>query len=440
MKNDEWVVNKRELRLHPSHVMQIQSRDARDMFDVAVIGGGVVGCAVLRQLALHGLKVALIEKEQEILSGASSGNSGIVTTGFDVPPESLELELIRKSRKLNEEFYRTHVRAVPHRKVGAVMVAWNEAQLSRFSDVIRHAKSTGVDNMVVMKPEELLQIEPNLNPSVLGGILFPDEMVVNPWLLSITCIRESLEYGATVYRKAEVSSAKWNNEKRSWKLHLLNGMEVEAACVVNAAGLYGDRIEDCRFPPSTAPKFHIKPRKGQFVVFERPQSRLLNHIVMPVPTEASRGVLLFSSVYGDIVIGPTAEEQDTRDTPTVDEATLNMLVDQAVLILPCLEEYKMSSSYAGLRPASNHVDYVIDSDKDNPWVTVAGIRSTGVSACLAIAEHVEKLIGEAGLGGHTQHEDHPSDHVLELDHEQAVCMKGELFQVTHHLSKVGMTS
>ena len=406
--------------------------------DVAVIGGGVVGCAILRWLALHGFKAVMLEKECELLSGASSGNSGIVTAGFDIPLGSMELELVRKSRDINTEFYRT--RDVPHKKVGALMVAWNDDQLRRFPDIIEHARSTGVNNMVPMQPEELLQIEPNLSPSVLGGILFPDETVVDAWKLPMTCVKEALEYEATVHREAEVVSAKWNDETRVWQLCLLNGQQIEASCVINAAGLYGDRIEECRTPPSTAPKFYIKPRKGEFAIFERPASCLLNHIIMPVPTEVGRGVLLFSSVYGDIVVGPTAEEQTERNTPKINEATLINLVEQAVSILPCLNSHMMSSSYAGLRPASNHEDYIINSDMDHPWVTVAGIRSTGVSACLAIAQHVGKLIGEAGLQGHTQHNKLASLGALELDHKQALQMNGNAFQVTHHLSKLGSSS
>lgn len=402
-----------------------------------MIGGGVVGCAILRWLALHGFKVVMLEKERELLSGASSGNSGIVTAGFDIPPGSVELELVKKSRVINTEFYRTH--GVPHKKAGALMVAWKDDQLRRFPDIIKHARSTGISNMVSMLPADLLKIEPNLSPSVLGGILFPDETVVDAWKLPMTCVKEALEYGATIHREAEVVNAKWNDEKRVWNLCLLNGQQIEASYVVNAAGLYGDRIEKCRSPPSTAPKFCIKPRKGQFAVFKKPASSVLHHIIMPVPTEVSRGVLLFPSVYGDIVIGPTAEEQTDRKTPLVNDATLVNLVDQAVSILPCLSNYKMSSSYAGLRPASNHLDYIINNDVDHPWITVAGIRSTGLSACLAIAEHVGELIGKNGLQGHTQHKQLASVGFLQHNHQQALQMNGNVFQVTHHLSKLAVT-
>ncbi|XP_062508322.1 glycerol 3-phosphate dehydrogenase-like [Corticium candelabrum] len=409
------------------------------MFDVAVIGGGVVGCAIARQLAVRGFKVVILEKEKELLSGASSGNSGITTVGFDVPLGSLELKLIKRSREINLEFYKKL--GIPHRKVGALMVAWSEAELRRLPDVVKHAESTGVTNLVTLGPTELLRIEPNLNPSLLGGILFPDETVVDAWLLPIVYVRDALQCGAVVNREAEVTRADWSNDSKFWKLYLANGSQVEASCVVNAAGLYGDKLEECRIPVSVAPKFYIKPRKGQFVVFEKSDDRMLNHIIMPVPSKAGRGVLLFTSVYGDIVVGPTAEEQSARDVMSVDEITLKKLVNRAVLILPCLKGLKISSFYAGLRPGSDNEDYVIHSDSNCPWVTVAGIRSTGVSASLAIAEHVEKMIVECGLNvlSTKVENDLPTRPHIEFDSKQeAIQLNGQLFRVTHHLSKLGI--
>jgi glycerol-3-phosphate dehydrogenase len=139
------------------------------------------------------------------------------------------------------------------------------------------------------------------------------------------------------------------------------------------------------------PKFKIKPRKGQFVVFDKPAAKLLRAILLPVPTARTKGVVLFRTIFGNLAIGPTAEEVDERDNATTDTATLEKLKARAIEMLPALKDVDVTALYAGLRPATERSEYVIEAHKDENWITVAGIRSTGLTSSLGIAQHVAKL-------------------------------------------------
>jgi glycerol-3-phosphate dehydrogenase len=160
--------------------------------------------------------------------------------------------------------------------------------------------------------------------------------------------------------------------------------------VINAAGLYGDHVERiARTPP-----FAIRPRKGQFVVFDKTAWALVNAIVLPVPTERTKGVLVCRTAYGNVLVGPTAEEVDARESPTVDQGALEALVEKAHALVPALAGHAVSAVYAGLRPATETKDYRIEALADRGWITVAGIRSTGLTGSLGIAAHVAGLYAQ----------------------------------------------
>jgi glycerol-3-phosphate dehydrogenase len=171
-----------------------------------------------------------------------------------------------------------------------------------------------------------------------------------------------------------------------WRMASGKG-EVRARIVINAAGNFGDIVEKiARDPP-----FTIKPRLGQFVVFDKPAARLVNAIILPVPTARTKGVVLFPTVFGNLAIGPTAEDVDEREVAACDSETLAALKARAIGLVPELAGIGVNAVYAGLRPASDRKDYVIEALANRNWITVAGIRSTGLTAALGIAQHVARL-------------------------------------------------
>ncbi|MGE4251540.1 MAG: NAD(P)/FAD-dependent oxidoreductase [Parvibaculaceae bacterium] len=355
------------------------------MFDVGIIGGGVVGLAILRRLAMAGLDCVLLEKGKDILSGASKGNSALLHTGFDAPPDSLELACMKAGYA---EYLDIRERLnLPLLRTSAHVVAWSEAELAKLPGIVAKAHENGIADVDVISREALRQAEPRLDENALGAVRVPGEHVIDPWSAPLAYARQALAAGATIMRDCEVSGGTY--EKGHWTLHA-GERRIDARVAVNAAGLFGDVVERI----SRQPSFTIKPRRGQFVVFDKPAAKLVASTILPVPTERTKGVVLFRSIFGNLVIGPTAEETDEREYASCDHDTLHRLKLRAIEMVPELRDAGVNAIYAGLRPATEHKGYLIEALRDRNWITVAGIRSTGLTGSLGIARHVERLYAD----------------------------------------------
>ena len=358
------------------------------VYDVAVVGAGVVGAAIARELTNYQLAVALVEASDDIGNGTTKANTAIRHTGFDAKPGSLESALLQRSFPLLAE-YATKV-GIPLEVPGAVLVAWDEEQLARLGNLSDRAKGNGYDRVRLLEPSEVYAREPNLGPGVLGGLHIPDEGIICPFSTVLALATEAVVNGADLIREAPVERVRSEGE-----LHLLDTPRgtVQAHWVVNAAGLYSDII-DCYFGHEN---FEVQPRRGQLIVFDKFARRLINGIVLPVPTAITKGVLVAPTVWGNVLLGPTAENvSDRRGTQTTPEG-LAYLVDQGSRIMPALIDEEITTTYAGLRAATQHDDYQIHSYPEQHYVAVGGIRSTGVSACMGIAAYVVDLFKEGGL-------------------------------------------
>ena len=351
-------------------------------FDIAVIGGGVVGLAILRRFAMSGLTCVLLEKGTDILSGASKGNSALLHTGFDAPAKSLELQCMQAGYK---EYLDIRQKLnLPLLETGALVVSWSQEELAALDGIVEKAHANDVIDVKRLSQTELRIREPQISKQALGAILVPGEHVIDPWSAPLAYAHQAMAHGAVIMRNAEVTSVE--QVISEWKIASRAG-DVFAGTVINATGLFGDRVEALAHEPS----FTIKPRKGQFVVFDKPAAKLARGIILPVPSDRTKGVVLFRTIFGNLAIGPTAEETQERTNPSTDTATLEKLKSRAIEILPALKDIDVSAIYAGLRPATEHKDYVIEAHKQKNWITVAGIRSTGLTGSLGIAQHVAKL-------------------------------------------------
>ncbi len=359
--------------------------EGHSRYDIAVIGGGVVGCAVLRAAALNGLKAVLLERGADILSGASKGNSGILHTGFDAPPGSLELDLMQAGRR---EYLAVHeALGLPLLETDAVLVAWTPEEAAKLPAIVAKAHANGVPDVRPITLDELRQRHPHLSSGALAALLVPGEHVIDPWSAPLAYALQAIANGATILRNAEVTRCE--RLAHGWRLHHGNGA-VEARVVAACAGNFGDRVEAL----AGRGGFTIRPRKGQFVVLDKTASRWMPTIVLPVPTERTKGVVLCPTVYGNVLIGPTAEDQDDREDASVDTAALERLRADGARMAPALANEPVTAVYAGLRPAADTGGYIIDADRNERWITVAGIRSTGLTAAPGIAGHVMRLVAE----------------------------------------------
>lgn len=354
-------------------------------FDIAIIGGGVVGLAILRRLSMAGLRCVLLERGTDILSGASKGNSALLHTGFDAPPGSLELscmqagyaEYLSIRAKLN----------LPLVESAALVVAWNDEELARLDGIVEKAHRNGVTDVRRIGAAALKEREPNLSDAARDAVLVPGEHIIDPWSAPLAYAHQAIAHGAEIRCAAEVAGGTFSGG--SWRLQTRRG-EVPASVVINAAGNFGDLVEAIARPSP----FTITPRRGQFVVFDKPASKLARAIILPVPTERTKGVVLFRTAFGNLAIGPTAEDVTEREAAACDTATLERLKARAMEMVPALAGIGVNAIYAGLRPATEHKDYVIEALHGKNWITVGGIRSTGLTASLGIAQHVASLYSD----------------------------------------------
>ncbi|HVI51480.1 MAG TPA: NAD(P)/FAD-dependent oxidoreductase [Candidatus Sulfotelmatobacter sp.] len=360
------------------------SRQAIDgVFDACIIGGGVVGCAMARRLTLEGLRVILLERAPDILAGASKANSAILHTGFDAPPGSVELACMQAGYA--EYLTLMEPMNLPLLRTGALVVAWTEQEEQALDAILAQAHLNGVSETRRLDMHELRRRAPHLAHHALGAVEVPEEHLIDPWSAPLGYLRQAVDNGAQALFRAEVSGGHFNGD--TWTLDTSCG-PIHAAMVVNCAGLFGDRIEEALLGASD---FHIRPRKGQFVVFDKAAAEYVGPILLPVPSAHTKGIVVTRTVFGNVLVGPTAEEQDDRLHAAVDGDTLHLLAARLVEMVPALAGMPVTATYAGLRPATEKKEYRIHHHADRNMVTVGGIRSTGLTAALGIAQHVFKL-------------------------------------------------
>ena len=352
--------------------------------DVAVIGGGVVGCAVARRMAMLGAKVVLLERAADILAGASKANSALLHTGFDAPPGSLELQTMQAG-------YREYLEIkdglnLPLLHTGAMVVAWSAAERAALDGIAEAARQNGVGDVRLLTAAQARAREPALAAHLRAALLVPGEHVIDPWSAPLAYLTQAVALGAEAFFRADVLAGYFDGD--TWRIETARGTRA-ARHVINCAGLQGDVVERICLGDA---HFAIRPRKGQFVVFDKAASRLLTTTILPVPTERSKGVVLARTIFGNLLVGPTAEEQTCRDVAAVDEAVLVSLIAKAVEMLPGLDDMPVTATYAGLRPASDNKAYRIRHEPDRNWITLGGIRSTGLTSALGLACHAADLL------------------------------------------------
>ena len=357
-------------------------------YDVVVIGAGVVGTAIGRQLARYRLRTALLERANDVGTGTSKANTAIVHTGFDTRPGSLESTLVRRGHELLTSYARAS--GIALEQTGAVLVAWNAEQAARLDDVLAKARANGYERAARIDLDELARREPHLAEGATGAVTIPDESIICPWSTSIAFATEAVGAGVELLLGVDVVDV--GRDGHEWLLQTSGG-PIRADWVVNAAGLGADLLNRT----FGHDEFTIAPRRGQLIVFDKLARGLVSSIVLPVPTERTKGVLVAPTVYGNVLLGPTAEDIEGRGDTVTTAAGLEGLLDAGRRILPELVDEEVTATYAGIRAATEHGDYQVTIHEEEHYACVGGIRSTGLTASLAIAELVVDHMGTGGL-------------------------------------------
>ncbi len=334
-----------------------------------------MGAATALALARRGAAVTLLEAEDRLALGASGTNSGILHTGFDSAPGELETRLILRSADLRDAVLERL--GVPVLRCGATLRPRSEDDWRTVEELARGARRNGV--RAELDPDGVLRV--------------PGEAVTDPVAYAMALATSAAAEGAEIVTGARVVAIQ--RDERGLSLGLGSGDRVRCSVAVNCAGLYTDRVARLAGDES----FEIYPRKGEFFVFEQPAGEPLDEILLPVPTKRTKGVLVFPTLDGKVVAGPTAHDQEDKEDWSVRVEAWSEVMPKASAMLPGLEGAEPVAAYAGLRPAGRDgANYVIGpSSACRGLINVAAIRSTGLTASLGIAEHVGRLVEQQGV-------------------------------------------
>jgi glycerol-3-phosphate dehydrogenase len=353
--------------------------------DVVIVGAGVVGSAIARELTRFDLDVMLLEAGPDVGAGTSKANTALLHTGFDAKPGTLEARLVRRGCELLTE-YATQV-GIPVEHTGALLVAWDEEQRGELPGIVERSRANGYHAIRELDAGELYEREPHLGPGALAALEVPDEAITCPFTTPLAFATEAVLAGGELRRSTPVTGIE--RLPGGFRLTTPAGA-LTARRVVNAAGLRSDEVD--RMLGCDA--FTVTPRRGELIVFDKLSRPLVDHILLAVPTKVSKGVLVSPTVFGNLMVGPTADDVERKDDTSSTAEGLARLHREAGRIVPRLLDFDVTAVYVGLRAATEHADFQIRFE--DGYACVGGIRSTGLSASMAIAEHVRDGL-ELGL-------------------------------------------
>lgn len=349
--------------------------------DVVIIGAGAVGCAIARELSRYHIDVTVVEKNEDVGGDASKSNSAIIHTGYDASPDTLESQLVVAANPMYDTI--TKDLDVPFKRIGGILPAMSEEQFEKLPAILEKSFRNRVYDVEFKSGEELLKMEPNLNPKVLGGLYIPRESIIDPFILVQAYAENANENGVSFLLGTKVTGIK-TEEKRVAGVETTAGY-IETKYVINAAGQYCDEIAEM----VGKAEYHVVPRKGQFYILDKNTSCKVNHIVLPIPTKVTKGKLMCPTIHGNMLVGPTAEDQPSKtDKSTTSEGLASIERDVKNLI-PNVQIRDSITQYCGLRPnripEGLHFDMYDDLEG---YINLSGVRSTGLTLSAAMGKYV----------------------------------------------------
>jgi glycerol-3-phosphate dehydrogenase len=361
-------------------------------YDVIIIGAGVVGCAIARELSRYQLKVLVLDKESDVARGASGRNSGVVHSGIQVPAGSLKARLNIVGSKLFPQLCRQL--GVPYRRVGKLIVAQCEEELDTLLRMKQAGGATGIADLQLLDTRGLKRMEPNING--LAALYSPTDAITSPYTLNIALAENAMQNGVEIKLNSQVVNI--NNSNNGFNIETGN-CSYTASYVVNSAGIWADKV--ARMVGITG--YCIYPWRGEYWVMDKQRSGLIGSMVYPVPKAGAGGlgIHLTPTISGNILLGPSAEYIKEREDYRTTEPVLDRLYQEARQLLPAVEPNDFIAGYAGIRcklssPASEEfMDFVIREEPQlKGFINLVGIESPGLSAAPAIARQVVGIIGQ----------------------------------------------
>ncbi len=356
------------------------------MYDIAIIGAGVVGTLTARALTRYNLDVCVLEKSGDVAMGATKANSAIVHGGFDAKENSLKAKLNVAGSSMMKQV--AEELGVKYKNNGSLVIGFNEDDLTVLNELLARGKHNGVHGMSILSGDEIFDIEPNLSRNVKYALSVPTGAIVCPYELCIAAMGNAMDNGAHLKLNFEVTAIK--NKGAFYEISSA-GAAVQAKTVINCAGLYSDKIAKMAGDDS----FTIIPRRGEYILLDKDCGNLITHTVFRTPGKMGKGILVTPTVDGNLLLGPTSENiEDKADTSTTADG-LSKVIAQAKENVGDIQIGKTITSFCGLRAVGDTGDFIINTPFKG-FINVAGIESPGLSASPAIAEYVVDMIKSGG--------------------------------------------
>lgn len=363
------------------------------MYDVIVIGAGVTGCVVARELSRYQRKVLVLEKESDLCEGTSKANSGIVHAGFDAKPGSLKARFNvlgnQRMESLAQEL------DFPFQRNGSLVLGFSKEDLETLKELKRQGEDNGVKDLFLLTGEEVRAMEPNLSMQVEGALYAKAGGIVCPFSLTIALAENAFVNGVEFQLNTEVRNIT-KEQKESEQDDVVYQVETnqgiyESKMVINAAGVYADRFHNM----VSEHKMTIVPRKGEYCLYDKSVGNFVEKTIFQCPTKMGKGVLVTKTVHGNLLVGPTATDREDKEETSTSYDGLSEVLEKAFLSAENIPKNKMITSFAGLRAHEISGDFIIGECEDaKGFIDVAGIESPGLTCAPAIGEYVARLVQE----------------------------------------------
>lgn len=359
------------------------------MYDIAIIGAGVIGASIFRELMKYDLNVVVIEKENDVAMGTSKANSAIVHAGYDPKAGTLMAKYNVRGNEMFEDICREL--SVPFKRNGSLVLAFDESDMETIKALYENGNAVGVKGLEILNREQVLEKEPNINPQIAGALYAPTGAIVGPYEYTIALMENAVANGGVLKLRSEVTAIE---KEDFFKIVTAKGEVIESRFVINAAGVYADKIHNMACKES----FKINPIRGEYFVMDNSQGHVVSHTIFQCPSLKGKGILVTPTVHGNLIVGPNAESVDDKDNVSTAAENLEYVRNKSLEITEKISFRETIRNFAGLRANPDCGDFIVEENEEvKGFIDVAGMKSPGLSAAPAIAEEVIEILKGAGL-------------------------------------------
>lgn len=355
------------------------------MYDVVIIGAGVIGCAAAMELSKYKLNICVIDKESDVCEGTSKANSAIIHAGFDAKPGTLKAKLNVRGSKMMLELAKNLDFA--YKQNGAMVLCFDQADMPKLYELLERAEKNGVDDVSIISGEEARQLEPSLTDEVYGALLAKSSGIVCPFEMTLAFAENALANGVEFRLSTEVTGIAKTDS--GFTVKTSNG-DMQTKVIINAAGVYADNVHSmvCSKPMC------ITPRRGEYLLMDKAAGSMVSHTIFQLPTKMGKGTLVTPTVHGNLLAGPTAQDIDDKEDVSTTKSGLDEIKVKGVLSVKSIPFGKVITSFTGLRAVGDTGDFIIEQSDVTGFIDAAGIESPGLSSAPAIAEYLREIVSQ----------------------------------------------